>query len=807
MTKIIVLNHNLTHHMRHVKLLTLGALLCPWSGLHTHAREITSVADETPIFITLGQSNADGYGIANAEEDARLKAWYDSESNPGLMKMWYRSTYLNTNLNSFCWAFEGTTTDVEPGWLNLWYRNENTAGRTAMNMHSLNGTWSNGASTSDAINRRGMEGQFGMRYQQAYPTKELYMIKLGCAGSAIDTWTHTDNHNWEYFYEKMFKPAMEDLLRQGKKPRLAGVWWMQGCKDRANSKEYYVARLTELINNIRTDLGFADAKIYIGHIVKPGENANNPTASVQFGQTVRDAQDAVTTPGNEYYVANTEIIDASDSPFESDNLHWTHVGQNRIGDKIANRVIAEGPEKWASFSMPGRWADLNTNSPKFIPAFGNPQITYTMTTDSVTATITYDGWSETKSAALSTFSGTTVHVKSGATGSGSAWNDAVGTITDAITVAQSNGVNTIAVANGTYSMDGTLTIPNGLTITGGYEGDGSATVFTNTGSGDVVVLQEGTADSYARIARVTVSGATSGRGITAQAYSQIDECIIEKNTTRGNTRKVDDGAGVWLGNNTLLQRSIIRDNLANAYTSGGVSIDGNNVTIKNCLITRNESKAQHGTVKCSTGGILHWAAHNGTRIINTTIVDNTGKNCGAVWCAGNTTISNWYNCILWGNHGDPATNSVEIGLLNGTNAKNAFTNCYVSKNIASFNYLGTDNTAEDGPNFTDPANGDYTLAANSRLIDAGTDTGYGEGLESDLCLAGNNRRQGNSVDVGCYEYSPSSGIDAITVAQPLDASAIYYDLRGQRVNADHLTPGLYIERTANGAARKILITE
>ena len=108
--------------------------------------------------------------------------------------------------------------------------------------------------------------------------------------------------------------------------------------------------LKTLIEKCRERLGFPDAHIYIGHIVKPGESVTNPTASVQFGQGVRDAQDAIVNPADENFIPNVSIIDAKDSPFDKDNLHWGHVGINQIGRKIAGEVISAGNRgEWAVF--------------------------------------------------------------------------------------------------------------------------------------------------------------------------------------------------------------------------------------------------------------------------------------------------------------------------------------------------------------------------------------------------------------------------------------------------------------------------
>lgn len=355
--------------------------------------------EETPVFITIGQSNADGSAYFDPGEDARLKAWYDSDANPRKMKIWYRSSQIVNQPDGARLVFDGTVTDVEPGWLDLWYRNENTDGRTAMNMIHSFGTWSTGPGTNVAQGRRGMEGEFGMRFQQAFPDKDLHIIKLGCSGSAIDTWTSAGtNHNWEYFYDNIFTPAMESLLEQGKKPRLAGVWWMQGCADAARDSAYYRAALEDVIAKCRTTLGFPDAQIYIGRIVRPGESDTNPTASRQWGPGVRAAQNALALPESPERIARVDLIDNRDCPFQDDNLHYNHVGVNRIGRKLAERVVEAGPARWAEFTTPGTWSGLDTDAPLFTPAFGHPTITYTLTPTHVDALLDYGTWHETVSA-------------------------------------------------------------------------------------------------------------------------------------------------------------------------------------------------------------------------------------------------------------------------------------------------------------------------------------------------------------------------------------------------------------------------
>ncbi len=230
-----------------------------------------------------------------------------------------------------------------------------------------------------------------------------------------------------------------------------------------------------------------------------------------------------------------------------------------------------------------------------------------------------------------------IFVKAGCTGSGTSWSDAVGDLSAAVQIVSENG-GTVYIGDGTYTLTSTLSVPAGVALVGDKSVNGP--VVTISGDGGILTLEEGTADRYASVAGIMVSGATAGRGLTAHAYARIVDCIIENNTvTAKETGEADtyaadgnSGAGLWLGANTLLERSIVRGN-TNAYIVGGVSIPSNNVTIKNCLIADNMSNGSMTGKGNSVGGILIW--HNlslvGIRIINTTVASNVGKSIGGAW--------------------------------------------------------------------------------------------------------------------------------------------------------------------------------
>lgn len=308
--------------------------------------------DIVPVFITLGQSNADGSAFADSSQDALLSSWYESSSNHGNLKIWYRSCQVQNQASnalgeSARWCVDGSTVDFSPRWMNLWYKNDNVNGRSAMQMIHSFGTYS-----AEAAERRGIEGTFSKRFAEAFPDKELYVIKLGVSGSFISSWANpADDTNWNYFLQNMYKPAIDDLLAKGKTPVLAGIWWMQGCADKERSQSYYEEWLRKLVEKCRGELGFPKAKIYVGHILAPGENPAYPDGSAQYGSGVRAAQDAVAAD-----TEGVEIIDTKDCDLQYESnfngyLHFSHKGVNKLGEIIADKVIADGlSDLWAEYT-------------------------------------------------------------------------------------------------------------------------------------------------------------------------------------------------------------------------------------------------------------------------------------------------------------------------------------------------------------------------------------------------------------------------------------------------------------------------
>lgn len=218
------------------------------------------------VLIILGQSNADGSAFADSALDDDMWKWYTSSPATSNLHIWYRSAVVHNDTDSLGrrspHAYDGRYNDMPAGWMQLWYRNNNTGRQTSMNMIHGQGTYS-----VRSQQRRGIEGEFGRRWALKYPDTELYVIKLGVSGSRIDSWTASfDGHNWRYFIDNIYRPAMESLVNTGRQPYLAGVWWMQG--ENISSDLFYGAKLPDTVIAPKEGLleGYAEERLPCGCI-------------------------------------------------------------------------------------------------------------------------------------------------------------------------------------------------------------------------------------------------------------------------------------------------------------------------------------------------------------------------------------------------------------------------------------------------------------------------------------------------------------------------------------------------------------
>lgn len=269
------------------------------------------------------------------------------------------------------------------------------------------------------------------------------------------------------------------------------------------------------------------------------------------------------------------------------------------------------------------------------------------------------------------------------------------------------------------------TIVDGITIRGGHadgvnEQGGGILVAGDNSKGGVYILRRCFfIENYA-----TRGGALY---VTTGVVNTADECLIDRcgffNNAAGERKDADNKGGA-------------------IYLEGAG-------TMVNCAVFNNEN-----------GGI--YLGSNAAKVINSTVTRNTASGIDG-------TGHEVRNTVIWGN-----------STLSSDNARPNFQNCaYPEANAEGANsgtnvYLAAKNNEEKGPHFSSPSlktgfDTDFTLNENNRyplwtwepmeatpLVDAGDNRAYDATDYGNVDLNGDPRIQGNTIDIGAFEYQPVS---------------------------------------------------
>ena len=319
---------------------------------------------------------------------------------------------------------------------------------------------------------------------------------------------------------------------------------------------------------------------------------------------------------------------------------------------------------------------------------------------------------------------------------------------------------TVVFSNGTYVLDAQISVERLITLSGlgGY----SETTLKRSATGRARLVYLTCKDAV--VTGFTITGGnpnenwTYGTGvkITGKGGTLADCRVTANNPSQygGGAVHVDCADG-------RVTRCLIDSNKyteSYSFTAGGVLMEAGQ--IDSSLILNNKG--------WQTGGVR---ISGSAKMYNCTIVGNTAAAGSGSYEGGGVAIGAFSgdggirNCIVMGNTGNAAA-STKSGFpewfITTTDAtkieaiKAAVRNCCFGKDFAD--PLGVDWVDED-PLFNGAD--DYSLNANSKLIDAGVSYG---GEEGDLDYAGLPRRSGKAVDVGAYEFDFSKRTVAFSVA-------------------------------------------
>lgn len=383
----------------------------------------------------------------------------------------------------------------------------------------------------------------------------------------------------------------------------------------------------------------------------------------------------------------------------------------------------------------------------------------------------------------------------------------------------------IWITGGTFTIGAVLSTKSYIKIYGGFKGAESATgerekgdalwIFTNPTVLDANnlsgVLNSGGSRSGVIIDGITVCNVKNGRGIIMRGSEMVQNCIVE-NVDGGNGTK---GGGVFFYKGGNMKNSLIRNNKSgngggiaflqvneatsvvencvienNTVTDGkgsGVYLEGSpNAVLKNCLTYNN-----YGSVAI----YIHSGTSGGGTFCNLTVAETKTK---GLYSAQANIAPVIYNSVFWGKNEEE---EIICEVANVAGGPLTMANC------AIVSYFGetwdctesfrvrqpvTGDREIEGEimyytGFNDVDNFDFTLTSASDLIDKGVVV---DGMIPETDLFGNPRVEGNSIDIGCFEFKYLSS--NIKDTKEITAQVIFFNKVLQISNAkEPLKVGIY----------------
>lgn len=311
------------------------------------------------------------------------------------------------------------------------------------------------------------------------------------------------------------------------------------------------------------------------------------------------------------------------------------------------------------------------------------------------------------------------------------------------TILISTNSNALLLINGTGQLFAQGTASNRILITADLDLDGNNGEPTDTW-GNITILSTGTSTiSYCTIEngrRLAARVGYYGGGLNIGTST----VTVSNSTIRNCVAGYGGAINIAGSSSPVISRCIITGNGANEQGGAIYVTGGSSPVISNCIIYNNSSFSstrKGGAIASVTGS---------PQIVNSVIAySNSPAADGKSVYLENSSGARVINTIIWGG-------SDHIG-LSGTPSSVFDYSAIEGTSLTGCLNLNSSNTAPDGPNFTNPGSGDFTLAFVSPCRDSGAASYPGVTVPT-TDYAGAQRI--GATDIGAYElrYSRWLGV-------------------------------------------------
>jgi hypothetical protein len=331
--------------------------------------------------------------------------------------------------------------------------------------------------------------------------------------------------------------------------------------------------------------------------------------------------------------------------------------------------------------------------------------------------------------------------------------DSSDALTGALATAEANGEdNDIRLRTGMYAapdagfhidlLDG----HHSLSVTGGFTDDACA---ERTHAASATVL-----DGRDAVRPLTIeTSQSSGIADPAHAIAVGGITFQHGSDTLVGALKISDSGPIYGGIITVEGNAFLDNDAATGVLEGGPALlaatDGPDFAGGTGLFVRNNLFARNAAPNAPAVFVY---SNNRIAVSNNTFVDNVSTDATlderVTFASFTFSGIDFSNNVFRGNNPDGAPATFD---LHATNVTDLVNNAIVATTGTPRSETGT---IDADPHFVDAAHGDYRLAADSPLIDAGTDTPAGGTAAFDL--DGVTRIEGAHIDIGAYERAAAN---------------------------------------------------